>query len=315
MIRERPRNPIVPTNRSDRTGSAGIVRRACAEVRRRFEGLRKDLLAIFDRIPVYAMNDIRGPEVRYGLTPEQLAGIADELSATLQRWIGAERDPAVTMWWDAYNEEASQLGAAQTVNNLRNISPVYAAARDLASVIYSEAYRTRVRIAKFRSNEYWTGLTAEQRQTLAQVIGRAVADGTNPRVARRQIQEALDVGKARALLYAQTDITNTLREARVAEAEYAEAELGIKTALLWTSALLPTTRPWHASRSGRTYTPAEVKAFYAQGSNRFNCYCSTTECLLDEEGKPILTKKLQSAMANERKAWQSVYGKPEKKSP
>jgi uncharacterized protein with gpF-like domain len=309
VIRQRPRNPIVPQNKSDRTGSAGIVRRACAQVRRRFEGLRKDLLAIFDRIPVYAMNDVRSPEVRYGLTADQLAGIADELSATLQRWIGAERDPANMMWWEPFDEEASQLGTAQSVANLRNISPVYAAARDLAQVIYSDAYRTRVRIAKFRSNEYWTGLAADQRQKLAEVIGRAVVDGKNPRVVRKEIQETLDVGKARALLFAQTDVTNTLREARVAEAEYAQAALGIKTALLWTSALLPTTRPWHASRSGRTYTPAEVKAFYAQGGNRFNCYCSTTECLLDEEGKPILTKKLQSAMANERKAWQALHGK------
>jgi hypothetical protein len=309
VIRQRPRNPIVPQNKSDRTGSAGIVRRACAVVRRRFEGLRKDLLAGFDRIPVYTMNDVRSPEVRYGLTADQLAGIADELSATLQRWIGAERDPANMMWWEPFDEEASQLGTAQTVANLRNISPVYAAARDLAQVIYSDAYRTRVRIAKFRSNEYWTGLAADQRQKLAEVIGRAVVDGKNPRTVRKEIQETLEVGKARALLYVQTDITNTLREARVAEAEYAEAELGIKTALLWTSALLPTTRPWHASRSGRTYTPAEVKAFYAQGGNRWNCYCSTTECLLDEEGKPILTKKLQSAMANERKAWQALHGK------
>lgn len=315
MIRERPRSPIVPQNRADRTGSAGIIRRASAVVRRRFEGLRKDVLVIFDRIPVYSINDVRSPEVRYGLTADQLAGIAEELSATLQRWIGAERDPSGLLWWEPFDEEASQLGTAQSVANLRNISSVYAAARDLAQVIYSDAYRTRVRIAKFRSNEYWTGLAADQRQKLAEVIGRAVADGKNPRTVRKEIQETLEIGKARALLYAQTDITNTLREARVAEAEYAEVEFGIKTALLWTSALLPTTRPWHASRSGRTYTPAEVKAFYAQGGNRWNCYCSTTECLLDEEGKPILTKKLQSAMANERKAWQSVYGKPEKKSP
>jgi len=309
VVKARQRNPAVPSNPEDRTGTGGIRQRARAEIRRRFAGLEADVLALFNRIPTYALNDLRTPEVRYGLRPEDLAGIAEELQATLDRWIADGRDPAHILWYDAYQAEAAQLGTAQSVSNLTNLSPTYAAARTLAQVVYSEPYRTRARLAKFRSYEQWISLSSDQRQKLATVIGQAVADGTNPRVARKAIQEALGVGKARALLYAQSDITNVLREARQAESEQAEVELGIKTGLLWTSAFKPTTRPWHASRSGRVYTRAEVKEFYAQGGNRYNCYCGQTECLLDENGKPILTKKLQSAMANERKAWQSVHGK------
>lgn len=307
VVKARQRNPIVPANVEDRTGTAGIRRRASAEIRKRYAAVERDVLAIFDRIPTYAVNDLRTPEVRYGLLPEDLAGIAEELQATLARWIADGRDPAYFVWWEPYQAEAAQLGTAQSAANLSNLSPAYTAARSLEQIIFSEPYRTRAKLAKFRSYEHWTGLAAEQRTKLAQVIGQAVADGTNPRVARKAIQESLGVGKARALLYAQTDITNTLREARAAEAEQAEVELGIKTGMLWTSALKPTTRPWHASRSGKVYTRAEVKAFYAQGGNRYNCYCGQTECLLDAEGKPILTKKLQSSMANERKAWQSAH--------
>lgn len=309
MITARPKNPAIPGNPQDRTGSAGIIRRAATAIRQRFAGLEAEALAIFARIPTYALNDLRSPAVRYGVRPEDLAGIAEELQAALDRWIAAGRSLDSVFWWDAYVEEAAHLGTAQTAANLANLSTTYAAARSLATVIYSEPYRNRVKIAKFRSYEHWTGLAADQRQKLAQEIGKAVADGTNPRVARKAIQEALQIGKSRALLYAQTDITNTLREARVAESQAAEEELGIKTALLWTSAFLPTTRPWHASRSGRTYSRAEVKAFYAEGGNRYQCHCSTTECLLDADGKPILSKKLQSSMANERKRWQSVHGK------
>lgn len=309
MIDARPKNPAIPGNPKDRTGTAGILRRAAAEIRKRYAGLEAEALAIFARIPAYAINDLRSPAVRYGVRPEDLAGIADELQATVDRWIAAGRSLDYVFWWDGYVEEAAQLGTAQTVSNLANLSTTYAAARSLAAVVYSESYRTRAKIAKFRSYEHWTGLSADARTKLAQVIGQAVADGTNPTVARRSIQEALQVSKSRALLYAQTDITNTLREARIAESEQAEAELGIKTALLWTSALIPTTRPWHASRNGKAYSRAEVKTFYAQGGNRYNCRCATTECLLDADGKPILTKKLQSSMANEKKAWQSRHGK------
>lgn len=303
------KNPVIPGNPKDRTGTAGVLRRYAAQIRRRFEGLSRDVLAIFERIPVYQVNDLRGPEVRYGLTPEQLAGIAEELQAAVARWIAAGRDLSHVMWWEPYTEEAMHLGTAQSASNLAGLSASYAAARSLEAIVYSEPYRTRVAMAKFKSYEHWTGLAAEQRQALAQLIGQAVADGKSPRAVRTLIAEQMGVGKAKALQYAQTDITDTLRQARWAESEAAEAELGIRTGLLWTSAFKPTTRPWHASRSGRVYTPAECRAFYAERGNRYNCYCGQTECLLDANGKPILTKTLQSAMANERKAWQSVHAK------
>lgn len=307
MLAPVPKSPIIPGNKRDRTGTGGILRRAGAAIRRRFELIERDVLAAFDRIPVYALNDERGPSVRYGITPSTLAAIAEELQATLARWIGSEaRSTEFTFWWDGYQAEAAQLGTVQTMTNLSNLAPAYAAARTLTGILYSPPYLERIAAAKFKSYEHWTGLAAEQRSTLAQVIGQAVADGLNPRAARRLIRERLGVGQAKALAYGQSDITDTLRMARVAESERAEAEFGIRTALLWTSALIPTTRSWHASRHGHTYTPAEVKAFYAERGNRYNCRCATTEVLLDEDGKAILSKKAQSSMASERKAWQSM---------
>ena len=309
-LRATVRDPIIPGTAKDRTGAGGILRRAGADIRRRFAALEREVLALFDRIPVYAINDLRGPEVRYGLAGDQLQNIAAELQATLARWIA---EPGKSLdhlfWWDAYIDDASHLGTAQASANLAALSPAYAAARSLEAVLYSEPYRNRIATAKFKGYEHWTGLAAEQRAALAQVIGQAVADGLNPKAARKLIQERLEVGKAKALAYAQSDITDTLRMARLAEDDQAEAELGIRTGELWTSALIPTTRPWHASRNGKVYTREQVRAFYAERGNRYNCHCSVTTCLLDADGKPILTKKLQSTMANEKKAWQSRYDK------
>lgn len=305
-----PRNPIIPGTAKDRTGAGGILRRAGADIRKRFAAIERAVLAAFDRIPVYAVNDIRGPEVRYGLSAGQLQGIAAELQETLARWLAEPgRSLDHVFWWDAYVQESAQLGTVQAWTNLAALSDVYAAARSLEAIVYSEPYRNRIATAKFKSYEHWTGLAAEQRAQLAQVIGQAVADGLNPRAARKLIQERLEVGKEKALAYAQSDITDTLRMARADEADAAEAELGLKLGMLWTSALIPTTRPWHASRNGKVYTSAQVRAFYSERGNRYNCRCATTECLLDSEGKPILTKKLQSTMANEKKAWQSRYDK------
>lgn len=295
-------NPIVPGNLQDRTGTAGIRRRAMAEINARFKGLQVDVLAIFARIPIYAANDV-GDITLYGLTPVQMQAISAELLVTVERWIASGRDPVNTFWWSTYDQQAMQLGAAQSAANLTNLSAAYAASRSLEQIIYSTPYKNRLGMAQIRSNEYWTGLATAQKTELAQIIGRAVVDGKNPKAVRTEIMERLGVGRARAALYAQTDITNTLREARQAEADYAETELGLKIGLLWTSALLPTTRGWHASRNGKVYTTDEVKKFYSVNGNRYRCHCAQTECLLDADEKPILTKKLQSTMANELAAW------------
>ena len=301
---ERLKNPAIPGTVKDRTGAAGILRKAGAEINRRWVSMARDVLALFDSIPVLAINDDRGPAVRYAIQPDQLAGIAAELQATVARWISQRRELDNVFWWDGFIEDAHQLGTAQTWANLSNLSTAYAAARQLEAIVYSEPYRTRIATAKFKSYEHWTGLAAEQRSTLAQIIGQAVADGQNPTVARKLIAERLEVGKAKALAYAQTDITDTLRQARMQEADTARETLNLQIGMLWTSALIPTTRPWHASRNGKVYTSAQVREFYTQNGNRYNCRCAVTEALLDSTGKPILTDGLKAKMKAEREAWE-----------
>lgn len=302
-------SPIIPGNAADRTGSAGIIRRASAAIRKRFAGLQAEVLAIFARIRVLGQvaNDATAglaERTIYALTPDELAAVNRELQAALERWLVDERDPAHLMWWSPYDAEAAHAGAAQSVANLSRLSPAYAATRSLQTVLWSEPYRNRVAMAQIRSQEHWTGLSASLRSELAQVIGRAVVDGKNPRAVRGEIAERLDVSKSKALQYAQTDIPGTLREARMEEAAAAEEQFGLSIGLLWTSALKPTTRPWHASRHGKAYTRAEVKAFYGQRGNRYNCYCSITEALLDEDGKPMLSRAGQASMAAEKAKWE-----------
>jgi SPP1 gp7 family putative phage head morphogenesis protein len=304
------RDPIIPSNIRDRTGTAGILRRAIAQINRRFAGLRRDVLAIWDGVRVLEANDAAAmPRTIYAMTPEEMAATSQALRDALDRWIASERDPAHGFWWSVYDQEASQAGAAQSVANLTRLSPAYGATRTLQQVVFSEAYRNRVAMAQLKSYEHWTGLSAGMRSELSQIIGRAVVDGKNPRAVRTEIAERLGVSRAKAAQYAQTDITDTLRQARVAEAEHAEEEFGIRIGLLWTSALIPTTRPWHASRNGKVYSPDEVRAFYAERGNRYNCHCATTECLLDGAGKPILTKRLRETMAGELVTWRKRAGK------
>lgn len=302
----RRRNPIIPGNARERTGSAGILRRALADIRRRFAGLQAELFAIVARLPIMGSNDAAQPRTIYMLTPDQLAALSLELQRALERWIANGREPANVFWWGAYDAEASQMGAAQSVANLSAIAPEYAAQRTLQQVLFSEPYRNRLASAQIRSLDHWTGLSGTLRAELSSVIGRAVVDGKNPRAIRAEIQERLGVSKARSELYAQTDITGTLREARWAEADHARENMGIEIQMLWTSAFLPTTRPTHASRHGRAYTTAEVRDFYGKDGNRYRCHCAQTEVLI-EDGEMILSDSAKRAMAREREVWQRQY--------
>lgn len=297
-------NPIIPGSNQDRTGTMPILRRAVREINRRWAGLQADVLAAFEAIPAYAINAGETVDLyRYGLTQDQMARLSAELQAAVERWIADGRDPANLFWWSQYVSETAQLGTAQTVANLSGLSPAYAAARSIEMVIYSEPYVQRLALAQFKSYEHWTGLAAQQKSELAQVIGRAVTDGKNPRSIADEIKTRLGVSLSKAKQYAQTDITDTLRQARWAESEQAQDDFGIRIGLLWTSALLPTTRKNHASRHGRIFTSDEVKAFYSSGGERYNCHCSTTEALLDAENKPILTSKLKASMQAEKASW------------
>lgn len=301
-IQPRPRNPAIPGTPRDRTGSSSLLRKAIGQISARWQGLRKDVLAVFDRIPVYALNE-EVTAVRYGMTPDVMDRTMLDIQEALARWVQDGRQAKYLFWWDPFVQQAAQLGAAQSAANLGNLSSAYATARTLDQVVTSEPYRTRVGLARIKSYEHWTGIKAEAQSRLAGIIGRAVADGLSPRSARVLIEEGLEVSKSRALTYAQTDITDTLRQARWAEAEDAQQELGIKVGMLWTSALLPTTRATHAVRNGQVYTTEAVRAFYGQSGNRYNCHCGQTECLLDAAGKPILTPALQKAMRDELAAW------------
>ena len=276
MTRIRPGNPILPGNREDRTGTAGLRRRALAAIRRRFDALAVEVLAIFGRIRVIGQNDASNMRTIYALTPEELAATAQALQDALDRWIAEGRDTRHILWWEPFQAEAAQLGTAQAAGNLTQLSTAYAASRTLQQVIFSEPYRNRVAMAQIKSYEHWTSMSVGMRSELSQLIGRAVADGKNPRDIRREIMDRLEVSKSSAMQYAQTDLTDTLRQARLAESENASEELGLQIGQLWTSSLIPTTRPWHASRNGRVYTPAQVRAFYSERGNRYNCFLPGT---------------------------------------
>ena len=123
---------------------------------------------------------------------------------------------------------------------------------------------------------------------LGRVLSQGVEDGLNPRDVAKGIRKRFGISERRAETIARTEITGALRRAARDENQDAQERLGIRTAMLWYSALLPTTRQSHASKHGRTFSAQEVAEFYSQGAESINCRCSQQSVLLDENDQPIL---------------------------
>ncbi len=177
--------------------------------------------------------------------------------------------------------------------------------RTVEETLISAPYRTRIALLRARIFEEMRGFSDQLRTELARTLADGMARGQSPRVIARTIKarigvRALDDGsttgaRARAERIARTEINVAHRRAIWEEDAQTNAE-GIRTRLLWVSALSATTRPTHASRHGHTYTRAEVQEFYARDGNAINCKCTQVAILVDEKGKPLsdaLPGKLQ----------------------
>lgn len=79
--------------------------------------------------------------------------------------------------------------------------------------------------------------------------------------------------------------------------------------LLWESALLPTTRPWHASRHGKTYTETEVEEFYQRDGNIYNCHCTVVPVITTKDGTFFFQDGMQKEMNAELSKWRKESAK------
>lgn len=299
------KNPIIPRSKTDPVGANRILNKALKEIDARYKGAEAEIIAAFNAVPVYAVNE--STEVAYGLSAADRMALSETTQRILDKWLIDGKSPD-EFFYATFNAQAVATGTATAYANIAAVSAAYASAESLSSIIHSQPYQNAITTAQFKSYEHWVGLTAQTKSDLMQVITQAVADGKNPKSVVTEISDRLGVSRSKAKQYAQTDLTDTLRQTTINEDARVEKEYGIKTALLHTSAFLPTTRPTHAARSGKVYTRAQVEEFYSQMKNKANCHCSVTTVLLDDNGKPLLTKKLTERMAEERKNWEDKYG-------
>lgn len=236
----------------------------------------------------------------YDMSAQELADLLEAVQSILDDYLleGGEQN----LWAMDYVAAEAQRGKLEAFNNLSQQSQVYASQTTLQQLLSSPGHLNQVAAARLTTFSDWKVISDTARGDLTNIITDAVARGVNPRETASVISKRLDVSMSKAKTIAQTEQVGALRQAQWNETDWAAERLGLNTGLLWLSALKPTTRSWHASRHGKVYTTEQVRDFYAENGNKWNCYCSQIPCLLTENGD-LFNEGLADKLAAERKKW------------
>ena len=315
--------PIVPRNKTDPTQSSRQVSRMFNDIEGRYLNIKRRLKELFDLRLTGRQRETNGEQswmmcnnegsepslyqvnagtYIYDMSAAQLA----DLLQVVQRILDDEllAGGSQNIWAMDYVAAEYERGTLGAFTNLSVQSPVYASQTTLQQLLSSGAYQNQIASAYVSTYSDWKGISDTARADLANVIADSIGRGINPRETASIVSKRLDVSMARAKTIAQTEQVGALRQAQRNETDWAKDRLGLNTAILWISALKPTTRPTHAARHGKTFSTEEVAEFYSKDGNSFNCYCANTPCLLDDDGK-LYNDGLADKLAKERKDWAS----------
>lgn len=313
--------PIVPRSKVDPTRSAKPVTAMFRDIESRYLGIKRALKTLFDHRLTGREREVNshnwhflchdnGADMRlyqvnagkfiYDMSAQELADLLEAVQSILDDYLldGGEQN----LWAMDYVVAEAQRGTLEAFNNLSQQSQVYASQTTLQQLLSSPGHLNQVAAARLTTFSDWKVISDTARGDLTNIITDAVARGVNPRETASVISKHLDVSMSKAKTIAQTEQVGALRQAQWNETDWAADRMGLNTGLLWLSALKPTTRAWHRARHGKVFTTEEVRDFYAENGNRYNCYCAQVPALLDENGK-LFNEGLSDKLAAERKAW------------
>lgn len=236
----------------------------------------------------------------YDMTAAQLADLLQIVQTILDDALldGGSQN----LWALDYVAAEYERGTLEAFNNLSQQSPVYTSQTTLQQLLSSPAYQNQIASTYISTYSDWKGISDAARADLANVIADAIGRGINPRETASIVSKRLDVSMSRAKTIAQTEQVGALRQAQWNETDWAADRLGLKTGLLWLSALKPTTRWWHAAEHGKVKTTEWVREFYSRDGNKYHCYCGQIPVLLNDDGS-IFNKGLAEKLAKEREQW------------
>jgi len=291
---------------ADPTRQAGNRRKAIADLKRRLNSAKREVLDVFSSVPV--TNRVT---YIYEIDPSQLLTVDDRIRQIINYWLETQsEDKPARYFFDAYGTRAATMGvgdsAARVAPQLEiaGFSTATLSQLEIENIIMGSAYRRVIELIHARAFNEMKGFVGDTARDLSRVLSQVVLDGRSPREAQRQIIKQFDQSIVRAERIARTEINRAYNVARNEQNKDVKNRLDINLVVAHRSALLPNgrTRKSHGERHGKMFTMQEQDDWWAEGANRINCYCGVIEVVLDKNGKPF-DQGLIDKMEKQRKAW------------
>jgi hypothetical protein len=340
-------NPIVPKKAADPANQFGNLRNANAQLTRRYKNIKRgirQMLSTFNPVLVSNNGSYYNYETKL-VNNEFVTTKADLVTnvAVYSYRLDAQRFQSVNLflqqllygelldnqqgvftnrWWlNANLTSAYTDGTADALQSAKNIAVADVVGLDISQqirgtqleqIVFSPGFQNRVSLVHARVFEGMKGLSDQSKTDLSATLARSMAKGAGIREVTKDVMARVDVSHRRAKRIARTEILNAYRTASATETDeindnvYDDSDWGMVS--LWFSALAPTSRPWHISRHGETYSTQEVRDFYAVNGNAINCLCSQSPVLANKKTGEILQDSLQKRLKKQKQSLQKAHG-------
>lgn len=291
---------LATNSRNDPTNTAGLRRKAFADIRKRLNGAYRDVRDLIESLP-YTTIDVPQDQIRnlrvykYDLTDRDTDA---EIWRIIEEWFETGGDPPNRWVLGQFVSEAYRSGTGHAAERLRSLaeqaqalSLVELGQLQAEAVLMSRPVRARIDKVYRRMFEEMVGFTGDTANDLARTLANGVARGAGVKTITGDIKRRFGVAESRAQRIARTELGQSYRDARREMDVDARDRLGLNVMQQWISALAPTTRASHAARHLNFYTPEETAAFYSRDGNSIQCLCSQQAVLLTQDNKILGERK------------------------
>lgn len=313
MKADKIKSPIIPRNKKDPTQSYKSLNKTYRNIENRYYNIKLRLKDVFNQYLVGRERESNqgyifregviyqaNSNYIYDISPNDLEALLARVQDILDEYLlEGGRDK---FWMLSTIENEYKRGTHSAYINLAQQSAYYAEQTTFVTLLSKPVYLNQIKQAFLLTFNDWKGLTEAAKTDLCHVLASAIARGINPRETAQIISKRLGVSMSKAKALAQTEQIGALRQSQWNETQWASERLGLKTALLHISAKLLTSRLTHVYWDGRIRTPEEVKDWYEESGNRFNCHCSQIPILLNEKNQPYNESAI-ARLCEEREKW------------
>lgn len=292
----------------DPTGQSANRKKANQDNTTRLNNANRQVLALWRNIEAtkttqkVIVNE-RTEFFTYDLTLDDLERLRIEIDAIINGELETELlNPPFDWYYTQYIETATRSGVIQENSwvDVLLASSIFATITSTA-LLASLTHQTLFVSIVDTNYRLFKGLSATTSGQVFDVINRGIDAGLGKAAIQREITKRFQVSKSSSKRIVDTEVNKAYNNARMGVIQTYIVN-GVPLAVQHLSALLPTTRPHHAVRHGKAFTPEQQMRWWDTGQNRINCHCSVRTIELNKDGT-IKNKTSQDQVIERGKAW------------